>query len=154
WHIVPRPTPPSSVTYTRPPGIRRPQTPDAARWCDRIDGVPLPVRTTRKEGGEVRYRVDVPEGEFELAGMRVRTRAGGLHSLDPPQFHQETDEYALLSIDVQSCYPYLVATRGIWPAQYDGAGLDLFRGMLRDRVEIKGRIAGTTDPAELARLRS
>jgi hypothetical protein len=141
------PETPLEVIYRPLPGVRRPRTPEAAAWYDRVVDSPLPV--IRR--GE-RPRPDVPAARFAIGRLELSVGAGGLHSVDSRRVHYATREHRLVSVDVASFYPSLIASKGISPRAYGDSGAATYRGILERRLDIKKRAKGATDPEERGRL--
>jgi hypothetical protein len=141
------PEPPQEVLYRPVAGVMRPRTAEAAAWFDRIANTPLPVAV---DGG--RLETEVPQTTFSIGALRLTVGAGGLHSVDRPMLCYDTGEHRLLSVDVASYYPSLIATRGIAPRSYGDTGASIYRSILTRRLEIKRRARTAENPAERERL--
>jgi DNA polymerase elongation subunit (family B) len=137
----------SEIRYRPVQGVARPRTWDAADWFDRITSEPIPMVL---QGS--RKRADVPTVKFSIGGLKLSAGSGGLHSVDAPGVFYATRKQALLSVDVQSFYPSLIASKGIAPAAYGDAGRETYRSLLERRLAVKQAAKETTDPAERERL--
>jgi hypothetical protein len=142
-----KPETPHEVIYRGVAGVRRPRTPEAAEWYDRVVDRPIPL-----VGQDDRRRADVPRAQFTIGRLRVTVGSGGLHSTDAPRLYYATRKYRLISVDVASFYPSLIATKGISPRAYGDCGAATYRGVLERRLEIKRRAKTVEDPAERKRL--
>jgi hypothetical protein len=142
-----RPEPPQEVLYRPVPGVTRPRIPEAAAWFDQVSNRPLRVVAV----GD-RLRVDVPQATFAIGGLSVSVRAGGLHSVDRARVYYSTRRHRVVSVDVASFYPTLIATRGIAPRSYGGTGATIYKSILDRRLAIKQQAKAAQDPAERERL--
>jgi hypothetical protein len=115
----------SEVHYRPVEGVIRPRTWDAADWFDRIVNSPIPMIAR----GD-RSKPAVPPATFTIKTTKYTVGAGGLHSVDSPGVYYATKRYLLLSVDVASFYPSLIATKGISPAGYGSTGQDAYRSLL------------------------
>lgn len=141
------PEPPREVLYRPVEGVVRPRTPAAAAWYDKVVGPPLPVVAS----GE-RRAVAVPRAHFTVGRLEISVGSGGLHSIDRPRVYYATRAHHLVSVDVASFYPSLIASKGITPRSYGACGHATYRSILERRLEVKRRAGATGDPAERARL--
>jgi DNA polymerase elongation subunit (family B) len=141
------PEPPVEVLYRGAPGVRRPRTPEAAAWYDRVVGIPLPL-----VGEDDHRHPEVPRAQFTIGKLKVTVGAGGLHSSDSPRVHYSTRKCSLVSVDVASYYPTIIATKQITAGAYGEAGAELYRGILDRRFQIKRRAKETNDPEQARRL--
>jgi DNA polymerase elongation subunit (family B) len=135
------------VRYRPVPGVARPRTWDAADWFDKITNEPIPMVP---RGG--RSRPDVPAAKFAVGKLRLSVGSGGLHSADAPGVFYATRKRSLLSVDVQSFYPSLIASKGIAPAAYGDSGRETYRSLLARRLTIKNAAGYGRDPAARERL--
>src|SRR5262249_48842806 len=142
----PRADPPREVRYVPVDGVRRPRTPEAAEWFDRIIQ-PIPM-----VGFGDRAKPDVPRARFTIRQLHLSVGAGGLHSIDVPRVYYSTRKHRLLSVDVASYYPSMIATKGITPAAYGELGSRTYRDILERRLELKRRAKVAGDPAERKQL--
>jgi hypothetical protein len=142
----PRPGRPREVRYLPVEGVVRPQTAEAAEWYDRILE-PMPMV---ESGG--RARPDVPHAKFSVAGLTLSVGAGGLHSIDPPMVYYADRRSLLVSADVASFYPSLIATKGINPAAYGETVAATYRALLERRLAAKEAARTVAEPAERERL--
>lgn len=142
-----RPEPPHEVLYRPVAGVVEPRTPEAAEWYRKVAGRPLRM-VPRGEG----VVPEVPSARFAIGNLRLSVGAGGLHSIDEPRVYFATRKRRLISIDVASYYPSLIATKGISPRAYGDLGADLYRSVLERRLAVKRRARDATDPAERERL--
>jgi putative DNA primase/helicase len=146
---VPRPAP-TWVRYRGVKGVRRPLSAGAAAWFDKVVGVPIRVI---ERAGDIKTNEMVPKDRFEVAGLTLQAGAGGLHSIDAGHVYYATDEEQLVSVDVVSYYPTLIATKGISPQAYGETGSYTYDSILQRRLAIKQQAKETEDPAERARLK-
>jgi hypothetical protein len=142
-----KPVVPLEVVYRPVAGVVRPATSGAAEWFDRVANQPLPV-VNRGE----RVAVDVPRAKFTIGKLSLSPGAGGLHSIDSPGVYYASRKRRLVSIDVASFYPTLIATKGISPAAYGTMGNGTFRAILDRRLELKNQARHAEDAAERERL--
>ena len=138
---------PREVLYRPVAGVVRPRTAEAAAWFDQISDRPIPIINIAD-----RPKVNVPKGHFAIGGLRISVGAGGLHSVDEPRVHYATKRHRLVSVDVGSYYPSLIATKGISPAAYGEIGAVTYREILRRRLDVKQHAKDAADPAERERL--
>ncbi|HEV3026489.1 MAG TPA: DNA polymerase domain-containing protein, partial [Planctomycetota bacterium] len=142
----PRPGRPRELVYRPVAGVVKPRTPEAAEWYDRITQPILMV------GTEERMKPDVPKAQFSIGRLRLSAGAGGLHSLDEPRVYYSTRKSRLVSVDVASFYPSLIATKGIAPQAYGRTGSAIYRDILDRRLRIKQEAKTVEDAAERERL--
>src|SRR5262245_37947565 len=90
--------------------------------CSSSDRSPGSSRVTLSAAVGDRLRVDVPQAALEIGGLAVSVGAGGLHSVDQARVYYSTRKYRLVSVDVASFYPSLIATKGIAPRSYGDTG--------------------------------
>lgn len=141
------PETPREVIYRPVAGVRRPRTPEAASWYDRVANRPLPV-----EDGQGSPKAVVPEACFEIGSLRLKVGSGGLHSDDLACVHYEDDANELWLVDVASFYPSLIAAKDISPRAYGDCGAATYQAILRRRLAVKAEAKVTEDPAERKRL--
>jgi hypothetical protein len=137
----------TEVSYHPVPGIVRPHTADAADWFDRITSQPM-LMVSRG----ARRKPNVPNGRFKIGDLTLSVGAGGLHSVDRAGVYYSTRKRVLLSVDVASFYPALVARKRIGPAAFGNTGRETYRSLLRRRLTVKRAAKKTEDPAERDRL--
>jgi hypothetical protein len=142
----PHPEQPERVFYRPIAGVAKPATPAAAAWYARILE-PLPM-----VGTAGRMRPDVPRAQFPIGRLKLSVGAGGLHSLDGPGVSYATRKARLVSVDVASFYPCLIAAKNIASRSYGDAGASIYRGILDRRLDVKRRAKVASDPAERERL--
>jgi hypothetical protein len=142
-----RPEKPPFVVYRPVSGVVRPQTAEAAAWHDQVVDHPLPLFTRND-----RHSVIVPKAQFAVGKLTLSAGAGGLHSVDKPGVYYATRKRRLISVDVSSFYPSLIAAKGITPQAYGDTGAATYQGILKRRLEIKAQAKETSDPAERERL--
>jgi len=135
-----QPQPPREVTYQPVAGVRRPRTPEAAAWFDTVTTQPMKV-------GE-QGRVTVPVAKFRIGRTRLSGGGGGLHSQDAPALHISGPKHQIVSIDVSSFYPSLIALKGITPRAYGEHGQAIFREILDRRMDLKRRISQAAGEAK------
>jgi hypothetical protein len=141
------PQPPLEVLYRPVPGVARPRTPEAATWFDRIANKPLRVI---ERGG--RLKVDVLQATFQIGGLTVSVGAVGLHSVDQAKVYYSTREQLLVTVDVASFYPSLIATKNITPRSYGDTGARIYKEILERRLAIKQQAKIVEDSDEKERL--
>jgi hypothetical protein len=135
------------VRYRPVDGVTRPRNPDAADWFDRITNRPIPM--VRR--GD-RSKPEVPPAKFTIGKCVLSVGSGGLHSVDSPGVYYSTKQHRLISADVQSFYPSLIAQKGIGPAVYGDTGRETYRSLLKRRLAIKQAAKETQDAAQRERL--
>jgi putative DNA primase/helicase len=137
----------TEVRYRPLPGISRPRSWDAGDWLDKLVNEPIPMvpRGDRLVPG-------VPVAKFKIGNLALSVGAGGLHSIDSARVCYATRRHRLVSVDVASFYPCLIAAKGISPAAYSDTGRETYRSILERRLRIKKTTKTTDDPAERARL--
>src|SRR5208282_2221856 len=128
-----QPQPPREVTYQPVAGVRRPRTPEAAAWFDRVTTQPMKV-------GE-QGRVTVPVAKFRIGRTWLSVGGGGLHSQDASALHISSPKHQIVSIDAISFYPSLISLKGIIPRAYGEHGQAIFREILDRRMDLKRRIS-------------
>jgi P4 family phage/plasmid primase-like protien len=128
-------------------GVQRPRTSDAADWFDKIvnESIPMVRRGDRSVP-------NVPSAKFEIGKLKLSVGAGGLHSVDSARVYYPSKRHRLVSVDVASFYPTLIATKGIAPAAYGDTGRETYRSILDRRLEVKGEAKRETDPGQRERL--
>jgi putative DNA primase/helicase len=139
----PKPPSPSAVRFVARGGVVRPKTPAAAEWFERITTEQIPVRDGK---------ADVPKAQFRIGRLNIQVGAGGLHSIDQPRVYYESDKHQLISVDVASYYPNLIAHLGLSPVAIGDVGAALYRQLISRRLDVKNRAKTETDPAERERL--
>jgi hypothetical protein len=142
----PRPEPPTEVIYRPVAGVVRPRTPEAAAWYDRI------TQPLAMVGTGDRLKPEVPRAQFSIGGLTLSVGAGGLHSIERPMVHYATRRRRLVSVDVASYYPTLIAAKGIAPAAYGETGAATYRAVLERRLAVKEQAKVVEDPAERERF--
>src|SRR5262249_4781566 len=85
-------------------------------------------------------------------GLTLSVGAGGLHSIDPPWVYYSTRKHRLVSVDVASFYPNLIAIKSITPAAYGEVGARIYREILDRRLALKQQAKSAVDPADRDRL--
>jgi P4 family phage/plasmid primase-like protien len=138
---------PGSLRYRPVEGAVRPRTKAAAGWFDLV--VNEPIAMVPRSGHTV---PNVPTAKFSIGRLNVSVGAGGLHSVDSPRVYYATRRYRLLSVDVASYYPSLIATKGISPAGYGDSGRDTYRSLLERRLAVKKAVNAEADPKRKAAL--
>jgi DNA polymerase family B len=141
------PAPPLEVVYRPGVGVSRPRAPEARGWYDQVVNQPLPVLTV---GG--RPKVQVPQATFEIGRLQLSAGGGGLHTIDRPRVFYSTRERRLVSVDVASFYPSLIATKHISPTAYGSTGAEIYQAILDRRLEIKRHAKTVLDAADRERL--
>jgi hypothetical protein len=149
-HGLTAPIVPQSVRYVPVRGARRPQNVAAAEWYDKLLADPIAIT---QANGKVEIGDESNKIEFELCGLPVKVGLGGLHSQDKPAFHVATSQRRLLSLDVSSCYPGLIDRNDIVPSAYRELGVDFYRSLLSQRLDIKSKVKTCPDVAEQARFK-
>ena len=79
--------------------------------------------------------------------------SGGLHSSDQPALHRSDTEWEIYEADVASYYPSMMARFGIFPRSLGECGLEQFKEVLAERLDVKERAGTATDPAIQKRLK-
>ena len=151
--------PPASVRYSPPKlsgsgsgsPVRRPQTPSAGAWFDRLCGEEFPLVVPQGKRHPVPLLPE-PDGPIVIGGVTLTVGSGGLHSCDRPALHRY-GEHQLYEADVQSYYPSMMAQFGIFPRALGEVGLEQYREILTERIEIKERAGRAADPEEARRLK-
>jgi hypothetical protein len=142
-----KPELPHEVIYRPVEGVVRPRTPEAVAWFDSVTKRPIPVITIGENP-----RVQVPRATFTIGRLKISVGAGGLHSIDEARVYYSTKRHRLVSLDVASFYPSLIASKGIAPAAYGSTGSATYSGILQRRLDIKKQVKTAADPAERERL--
>lgn len=76
-----------------------------------------------------------------------RMGIGGLHSSEAVQAHFATDQAILVDRDVRSYYPATIINQGLAPAQMGKEFLQVYRGIVKRRLEAKAAGDKVTDDA-------
>ena len=134
---------PSEVTYRPVQGVVRPSTPAAAEWFDQITSRSIPIVSV----GE-RQRVEVRRDQFSVGNLKLSVGSGGIHSVDAARVYYATRRHRLLSVNVASYYPSLIATKGISPRAYGDTGAATYRDILARRLEVKRQAKAVEDADE------
>jgi hypothetical protein len=143
-----RSAPPGSVRY-RPPGpVNRPRNDVAAAWFDRLCSEEFPLG---EDGKPIIPKQDAP---ITIGGITLNVGSGGLHSADRPALVRADAEHELYEADVASYYPSMMAGFGIFPRSLGSTGLEQFKEILAERLEIKERVAGATGKEEAKYLKA
>ncbi|HMB05948.1 MAG TPA: DNA polymerase domain-containing protein, partial [Isosphaeraceae bacterium] len=138
---------PASVQY-RPPGpVVRPRNEVAAAWFDRITSESFPL-VVPKGGENPKPVVPEPGTPIVVGGIELNVGSGGLHSVDRPALHRSDAGHAIYEADVASYYPSMMAQFGIFPRALGEVGLEQYREILAERLEIKERVLEATEPEE------
>lgn len=138
---------PQEILYRPPAGVRRPETPEAGAWFDRITAGPIPVV---ERAGSV--KIEAPAAKFLVGRVNLSVGIGGIHSDDAKRLHYATRTHALVSVDVASYYPSLIASKGIAPRSYGDSGAETYRALRQRRLDAKAGSKAAEDPAEGKRL--
>jgi AAA domain/DNA polymerase family B len=139
--------PPHEVSYRPVAGVTRPRTKEASDWFDLVVNEPIPM-VPRGE-----HTVpNVPTAKFSIGHLKVSVGSGGLHSFDLARVYYATKRHLLLSVDVASFYPSLIAAKGISPAGYGDTGRDTYRSLLDRRLAVKKAAKAEADPTRQAEL--
>jgi hypothetical protein len=126
---------PHEVRYRPVEGVVRPATPAAAEWFDAITTAAIPM----VQAGD-RKKPQAPSARFEIGGLTLSVGSGGIHSVDSPCVYYADEGHRLLSIDVASYYPTIIASKGITPASYGDTGSDQYHKLLKGRLEVKAAL--------------
>src|SRR5262249_51639723 len=92
------------------------------------------------------------KAQFDIGKLKVSVGSGGLHSVDSPRVYYSTRKYSLVSVDVASFYPSLIATKRISSRAYGDVGAAIYRDILERRLKLKKEAGTINDPAEQQRL--
>ena len=130
-----RPQSPREVNYRPVAGVRRPRTPEAAAWFDLVTSQPISV---------VNGRGQVPQRQFRIGPTAIRVGGGGLHTKDHAELYISTHKHRIISVDVTSYYPTIIATKGITPQAYGQQGREIFQEILERRLATKKAIKAAT----------
>jgi hypothetical protein len=142
-----RPMTPDTVCYRPVEGVKKPWTPEAAAWFLEITTNPIPVVVVGN-----RPKPSVPSAHFSIGDLKLSVGAGGLHSVDSARVYYSTKKSRLVSVDVASFYPSLIATKGISPQAYGAIGSRTYSDILERRLAIKREAKTVLDSAERERL--
>ena len=88
-----------------------------------------------------------------IGGVTLTVGSGGLHSSDQPALHRSDTEWEIYEADVASYYPSMMARFGIFPRSLGECGLEQFKEVLAERLDVKERAGTATDPAIQKRLK-
>ncbi len=138
---------PDAVSYRPVEGVSKPRTPEAAAWFDQITTNPIPIITKGS-----RPKPDVPAAHFSIGDLKLSAGAGGLHSIDSARVYYSTPKSRVVSVDVASFYPSLIASKGISPRAYGAIGAATYSDILERRLRIKAEAKTVSDPEENKRL--
>jgi hypothetical protein len=98
------------------------------------------------------FKVEVKHATFAIGKLTVSVGAGGLHSVDQARVYYSSREHRLVSVDVASFYPTLIATKKIAPRSYGDTGATIYQSILDRRLAIKKQAKAIEDQGERERL--
>ena len=140
---------PRRASATRPrPRFAGRGTRIAAAWYDRLVGEAFPLVLAK--GGEPPAAGRPRAGEpIIIGGVALNVGQRWAPFADRPALYRSDAEHADLRGRRRiSFYPTMMAGFGIFPRSLGEAGLEEFREILAERLELKERAARPTDPAE------
>lgn len=76
---------------------------------------------------------------LQFAGLTFNLGVGGIHTQDSPGIFESGEGQQIIDADVTSFYPNIVLLNEIKPNHLDYKFLDIFRGLIKERVEAKAR---------------
>ena len=89
-----------------------------------------------------------------IGGVALNVGSGGLHSEDRPALYRSDADHEVFETDVASFYPSMMARFEIFPRSLGSAGLEQFKEVLAERIEIKERVLEATEPEEAAHYKA
>lgn len=87
-------------------------------------------------------KLDLVEGfkqNLRFAGLTFNLGVGGIHTQDKPGIFETNNSYMIVDADVTSFYPNIVLLNSIKPAHLSDKFLEIFRGLVRERLEAKAK---------------
>ena len=142
-----RPAALTEIIYKPVEGVRRPNNAEAAAWYDQIVSQPIPMIAV----GE-RRQVNVPRTSFTVGKLKLSVGAGRSALGRLWRVYYSTRKHRLISVDVQSFYPSLIASKGISPTSLRRNGYGNVQGNPHARLEIKRQSKSVEDTDERENL--
>ena len=76
---------------------------------------------------------------LQFAGLTFNLGVGGIHTQDKPGVFESDTHYQVIDADVTSFYPNIILLNDIKPAHLSHEFLDIFRGLVKERIEAKAK---------------
>lgn len=76
---------------------------------------------------------------LQFAGLTFNLGVGGIHTQDKPGVFESDPHYQIIDADVTSFYPNIILLNDIKPAHLSHEFLDIFRGLVKERIEAKAK---------------
>jgi hypothetical protein len=76
---------------------------------------------------------------LHYAGLTFNLGVGGIHTQDNPGIFESTENQTIIDCDVTSFYPNIVLLNEIKPQHLDYKFLEIFKGLIKERIEAKAR---------------
>lgn len=118
------------------------ETPEAADWQQFVTDTSFPFDVEAKS-------LDVRSEPYKKASRKIivgdlelSVGFGGIHSVhtkEQSEFYKSDDNFEVVNCDVQSYYPNLILKTGIPIGTTGSVGLDIYRHVLEQRLELKRR---------------
>lgn len=87
---------------------------------------------------------------LSFGGLRFNLGFGGIHSQDSPGSFYSNKDYLIIDCDVTSFYPNIVLLNNIRPEHISPKFLDIFKGLIKQRMEAKKK--GDTATADVLKI--
>lgn len=101
------------------------QTKKMQRWLDDLKSGVIPT-----SGQKISYRIRIGNSVYDIG-------AGGLHSNNPSELFESTEEEHLIDADVESYYPTIMIQYSLKPAHLDDSFLELLNQLTKRRLKAK-----------------
>jgi len=128
-----------AVMYTSfkyvPPKYVRFITPELQAVFDVICAADFVVKDT----GHVEMPAEIEKMTIKIGNNTFKIGIGGLHSQESCVSYYADDDVSLLDRDVKSYYPNLMLNMHMYPPALGPAFIDVYRNILRERLEAKAR---------------
>lgn len=77
------------------------------------------------------------ERHFILGGVEHTFAMGGVHSVNTPEIFEPSDDELLEDVDVDSMYPSIIVSQGLYPQHLGPEFTEVYAGILSERLEAK-----------------
>lgn len=130
--VVKKPIDYKKFKYTAPSYVRF-ITPELREIFDLIVSSEFVIKDT----GHVQMPAEIEKLTIKIGENTFKIGIGGLHSQESSVSHYADDNTALIDRDVTSYYPTLMLNMNMYPPALGPAFIDVYRGILTDRIAAK-----------------
>jgi hypothetical protein len=92
------------------------------------------------DDGRVQLPQVLAKAAIRIGNGSYRMGIGGLHSSEQTASHYSDDDHVLFDRDVRSYYPTIILNLGLRPKQMGNAFLQVYRGIVEERLAAKDRM--------------